>query len=279
MVEPRLDHIVVNARDRMDEAIGLYRRLGFHLTERGYHTLGSINHLAIFANDYLELIGFAPGERNVRTDIVRFPVGLNAVVYGTEDTAALHATLVERKVTAQKPVAFSRPVDLGGVTYTAHFQTVRLGPDAMPFGRVYFCRHMTRDLVWRSEWQEHPNGACGIAGATIVASNPDSVVTRFSQLFGAEVIKVGQKRKRVETGSFNLDIITAEELADRFGNAAPDAGSRSDYMASLTILTRSLDQAEQALKQGGVPTKREDCRLTVPASEALDVTLQFIERI
>ena len=35
-----LDHVVINARDDMDRAADLYRRLGFSLTERGYHSLG-----------------------------------------------------------------------------------------------------------------------------------------------------------------------------------------------------------------------------------------------
>src|SRR5438128_1659624 len=39
-----LDHVVINARDDMDRAADIYRRLGFTLTERGYHSLGSTNH-------------------------------------------------------------------------------------------------------------------------------------------------------------------------------------------------------------------------------------------
>jgi Glyoxalase-like domain len=40
---PTLDHVVVNTQDRLDEAAETYRRLGFTLTPRGYHTLGSMN--------------------------------------------------------------------------------------------------------------------------------------------------------------------------------------------------------------------------------------------
>ena len=55
---PILDHVVIDVRDRMDVAAAAYRALGFQLTPRGHHTLGSMNHLAMFANDYLELLGF-----------------------------------------------------------------------------------------------------------------------------------------------------------------------------------------------------------------------------
>ena len=56
-----LDHVVINARDDMDRAADIYRRLGFTLTERGYHSLGSMNHLAMFGTDYLELIAVPKG--------------------------------------------------------------------------------------------------------------------------------------------------------------------------------------------------------------------------
>ena len=44
---PTLDHVVVNVRDRIDAGLETYNRLGFTMTPRGYHTLGSMNHLAI----------------------------------------------------------------------------------------------------------------------------------------------------------------------------------------------------------------------------------------
>ncbi|MBS0562523.1 MAG: VOC family protein, partial [Proteobacteria bacterium] len=73
---PTIDHVVVNVRDRVDAAAEAYRRLGFTLTPRGYHTLGSMNHLAIFGTDYLELIAARPGDGG-RQDIMGAPEGLN----------------------------------------------------------------------------------------------------------------------------------------------------------------------------------------------------------
>ena len=65
-----LDHVVINARDDMDRAADIYRRLGFTLTERGYHSLGSMNHLAMFGTDYLELIKSDPMGDNPESWIV-----------------------------------------------------------------------------------------------------------------------------------------------------------------------------------------------------------------
>ena len=176
---PTLDHVVVNTRDRLDEAAETYRRLGFTLTPRGYHTLGSMNHLAMFGTDYLELIAaqttgtplVMAGEgrpsttsaapvrpASTRTELLHAPIGLNAVVFGTEDSASVYQALDAAGLPVDPPREFSRPVDLPGGSGDAVFRTVNLRPGVVPAGRLYFCHHLTRDLVWRDEWRRHPEG-------------------------------------------------------------------------------------------------------------------------
>src|SRR5690348_13771355 len=148
---PTLDHVVVNVRDRIDDGLDTYRRLGFTMTPRGYHTLGSMNHLAILGTEYLELIAAPPGESR-RAEILAAPFGLNGLVFGTEDSAAVYAALRAAGVAVEPPLEFSRPVDLGDGSRDATFRTVRLTPGTVPAGRIYFCHHFNRDLVWRDAW-------------------------------------------------------------------------------------------------------------------------------
>ncbi|MFP6747559.1 MAG: VOC family protein, partial [Alphaproteobacteria bacterium] len=89
----QLDHTVINVRFDMDRAEGLFRDLGFTLTPRGYHSLGSINHLMMFATDYMELIGLPPGAENPRRDIAEVPLGINGLVFKTTDADATFAHL------------------------------------------------------------------------------------------------------------------------------------------------------------------------------------------
>src|SRR5271163_2607575 len=185
---PTLDHVVVNARDRIDDAADTYRRLGFTLTPRGYHTLGSMNHLAMFGTDYLELIAAQPGDTK-RPEILEAPEGLNGLVFGTEDSAATYAALCEAGVNVFPPGEFSRPVALPDSTRDAVFRTVRLMPGVVSAGRLYFCHHFTRDLVWRDEWRHHANGVTGIARAVIAAREPSDFGALFSQMFGAGAIR------------------------------------------------------------------------------------------
>src|SRR6201987_6460729 len=86
---PVLDHVVIDVRDHINEAMRCFTSLGFQLTPRGHHTLGSVNHLAMFATDYFELLGF--GELGAtRTEIARFPVGLTGLVFKTADADLVH---------------------------------------------------------------------------------------------------------------------------------------------------------------------------------------------
>ena len=92
---PTLDHVVINARDDMDRAADIYRRLGFTLTERGYHSLGSMNHLAMFGTDYLELIAVPKNATSGRLDLLNYSYGLNGLVFGSEDSAITYAALAK----------------------------------------------------------------------------------------------------------------------------------------------------------------------------------------
>src|SRR5579863_8642024 len=100
---PTLDHVVVNVRDQIDAGLEVYRRLGFTMTPRGYHTLGSMNHLAILGSEYLELIAAPPGDHR-RAEILSSPFGLNGLVFGTEDSAAVYAGLHAAGVPVEPPL-------------------------------------------------------------------------------------------------------------------------------------------------------------------------------
>ncbi len=276
---PTLDHVVVNARDQIDQAADTYRRLGFTLTPRGYHSLGSMNHLAMFGTDYLELIAAKPGDTS-RPEILGSPFGLDGLVFGSEDAAATFDALCRAEIPIEPPQQFSRPVDIAGVTGTqqrdAVFRTVRLPRSATPAGRLYFCQHLTRDLVWRDEWRRHANGAVGVARAVIAAEEPDTLGALFAGMFGRRAVRPTDDGCSLILGLSRFDVVTPAALWEMFGGSAPDSRGRRDYMAALTLRTLSLDAAETALEAGGIKgVDRIGTSVLVPATEAFGVTLEF----
>ena len=270
---PTLDHVVINARERLDDALACYRRLGFLLTPRGYHTLGSMNHLAIFGTEYLELIGLGPGA--TRSDLLRFPEGLDGLVFGTEDSLGVHRALAAAGVPVAEPSEFSRPVELPDGKADAAFRTVRLLPEAAPYGRLYFCHHFTRHLVWRDEWRRHPNGVIGVARAVICAADPAAAAPLYRTMFGPDAVRVTAEGCSVLVGLSRFDIVTPRVLAGWFGDAAPDPQGRRDYMAGLTLRCADPARAAGVLQAAGVALTRNADRLIVPAREAFGATLEF----
>jgi hypothetical protein len=205
---PVFDHLVINARERLDAAAACYRQLGFALTPRGYHTLGSINHCVVFGTDYLELVGIGTHVPNPRIELLRFSDGLNGIVFATADAATLYATLSAAGAPVQPPQDFSRPVQLADGLHEARFRTVQVKADAAPYGRVYFCQHFTPELVWRDEWRKHENGATAIARAVILATNPDKTAVLYRQLFGEKVLRRVADGWSLAVGNATLDILT-----------------------------------------------------------------------
>jgi len=270
-----LDHVVINVRDGMEAAARLYRRLGFTLTPLGRHTLGSINHLAMFGTDYLELIAVPPGGA-ARADVMDWPAGLNAVVFGTEDSDALHATLAASGAPVLPPLAFSRPVDVPGGARDAAFRTVRVAKEAVAAGRLYFCHHLTRDLVWRDEWRRHGNGVLGIAGIVVESEKPVTLGGLFRGLFGRGAVVPIASGLRLALALTSLDIVAPAEVSRRFGAAAPAPDGRAERMVALVLRVSDLGMTRAALAAGGIAgvTRKAD-RLLVPASEAFGVTLEF----
>lgn len=270
---PTLDHVVVNVRDRIDAGAETYRRLGFTLTPRGYHTLGSINHLAMFGTDYLELIAAPPD--SARQEVLQAPEGLNGLVFASEDADAIYQALQAAGVPVEPPQSFSRPVELPGGARDASFRTVRLSPGVVAAGRLYFCQHLTRGLVWRDEWRHHPNGTIGIIRAVIAAADPSVLGALFARMFGADAVRRTADGCALALGLAAFDVVTPAALRREFGDAAPQGDGRDSFMAALTLRTRALDAAAAALSHGAVAFRRDADRILVPAAEAFGAALEF----
>jgi hypothetical protein len=278
-----LDHVVINARDDMDRAADIYTRLGFTLTARGYHSLGSMNHLAMFGTDYLELIAIPKGASTGRMDLLQFPFGLNGLVFGSEDSGVTYSELTKAGVPVEPPVEFTRPVKFsGGPNGTqerdARFRTVRMKNGVVPYGRVYYCHHFTRDLVWRDEWRHHANGTVAVQRALIVEPDPAVASKLYADMFGPDAVRDIKGGKTVVIGNSRFDIVTEAALKAEFGDAAPDAEGRKAYMAGLTFRTTSVAKAARALQAGKIAGVKESAgRLVVPAKQAMNAVVEFIE--
>jgi catechol 2,3-dioxygenase-like lactoylglutathione lyase family enzyme len=272
---PILDHVVIDVRDRMEEAARVFTGLGFRLTPRGHHTLGSMNHLMMFATDYLELLGFGEGGAN-RPELAPFPVGLNGLVFKTADADATHARAIGAGLPIMPVQSFSRPVELDGTRQDARFRTTRLDPTKVPMGRVYFCEHLTPELVWRPEWQAHPNGAHAIKRIVVATPDPHRSADLFRGLFGPAAVTPRDGSCAVAAGSARVELRTPQAVAAEFGDAAAEPSGRAEYLAALELAVGSLAETARHLRDAP-GLRSEPQRAVVPAPAAFNTTLVFSE--
>ena len=241
MGENYLDHVVINVKDDMDLAQLVFSNLGFTLTPRGYHTLGSINHLMMFGSDYMELIGFpehgVANNPNARPDLTTAPFGINGLVFKSSDVDKTFEKLVELKMDGDPPKSFSRPVELDGRKTDAKFRTVTVRAGVFPEGRVYFCEHGTPELVWRPEWQSHRNGIEAVSEIVVVTREPAKSADLYIKLLGTSLVKKSLGKSVEIPGGGCITVYSEDEYQERYGQLASGLEGRDSIFGALVFET------------------------------------------
>ena len=100
--------------------------------------------------------------------------------------------------------------------------TAEVHAGTAPFGRVYFCQHLTPELIWRPEWRRHSNTALSIARILIAVRDPAASVGVLKQIFGPDAVR------------------SALAASGRGGVAILDTGSRLDRVALAALAAADL---------------------------------------
>jgi catechol 2,3-dioxygenase-like lactoylglutathione lyase family enzyme len=241
-----LDHAVILVKD-LNRARETYQRLGFTLTPRGVHSLGSQNHCIMFGRDYLELMALpapAPPAFQYFAEFLAKGEGAGALALATDNAAAAQAELVQAGTAAEAPLALSRPVEGLG---EARFTLVQLPPAATPGFRTFLCQHHTREVVWRPEYQTHAIGALAIESAVVATGDPSA----YGTLFGSVPVTFSR-----------TDVAKTQR--------------RGPAIGALRIRVADKPRAAQTLERGGFrPVRLKDGALVVPADETHGVMLVF----
>jgi len=256
-----LDHLVINTHYDIDAAQTLLEGLGFTVTPRGYHTLGSVNHLVVLAGGYLELIGQPRDIDKVRQEILDSPVGIDGLVYAVDDIEACRDRWLALGLDAQPVQHFSRPVQAAGESIDARFSTVRLRPGQFAAGRVYACRHLTPELVWRPEWMAHANGVEGISSLLVIDKDPSQAAASYDRLG-----RWGQ--------DFALEFADAGSLPARFGELAAHAPQRDAFFTAIRFRGGNRGFISMRARALGLPV-REDADTLAVALPAFRTLLEF----
>lgn len=272
-----LDHVVILVRD-LDAAQVTYARLGLALTPRGFHSIGTHNHCIMFGSDYLELLAVREPHPVTQyfSQFLAVAEGAAAVALSTDDAHAAHASLRGSGVMADEPVDFSRPVDVDGTRRDARFRVVQLPVDETPGCRAFLCQHFTPELVWRSEYRQHPLGVVGIAGVSVMVDDVGGAAQAYGRVLAASPTETPTSWKLV-AGDCTFSISGPSALQQRLG-AARLPRRASPMLSALHLRVRDLDVAAQVLRRGGFAAEElVDGALVIGAEQAHGVALVLSE--
>ena len=271
-----LDHVVILVHD-LDRARNTYARMGFTLTPRGFHTLGSQNHCIMLGSDYIELLATPKLHPSMRYwgEFLARGEGLGGIALATDDAHGAHAGLVAAGVPVDAPIEFSRLVELPGGSRDASFRVVQADPAFTAGARFFLCEHFTRDVVWRSDCLSHPVGARGIAALAVVVDDPSASVANTAKFFDERPIPIDEGLL-VRTGTASIVFATRGRIGRRLQGVALPLRPRPFVAALFIHVEDRARRAADALRRGGFsPVALKDGSYAIGADEAHGVAVVF----
>ncbi|TEA79344.1 VOC family protein [Allopusillimonas ginsengisoli] len=167
-------------RDELMNRAPLFERDGYRLTDLAVHNLGSINRLIPLDSTYIELLGWPAGKPPQRKEIAEQPLGLDALVFRTEDAQATFERLQRAGYKVNPVQRLERPLLFQGKECLARFDTVRFSVQPVAGLRIYFCQHLTPEFIWNEAAIHHKNGAKSLDQIIVEAPAAQTVSTQLA---------------------------------------------------------------------------------------------------
>jgi hypothetical protein len=282
----RLDHLVICVHDLATAALD-WQALGFTLTPTGVHPFGTSNRLAMFGNNFLELLAVtdaaavppaAPGRFSFAAhhqEFLRTAEGMSMLALHSTDAHADAARFSAASIGAYAPFDFGRDAVLpSGGTARVEFSLAFATDPAMPGIAFFTCqqRHPP-ELFWKAEYQHHPNGALRVT--EVVMSAPEPVehraflerLTESAAEFVPGRLTVGQNGR--------ITVLGPSEIAHRLPGCVADGPPR---FCAARLAVKDLDATRRLLKNNGVAFQVIDNALQIPPAASHGLALEFVEQ-
>jgi len=283
----RIDHLIICVRDLARAELSL-RTLGFTLTPTGVHPFGTSNRLAMFANNFLELLAVtnaaavppaAPGRFSFAAHNQHFLAtaeGMSMLALHSADAHADAARFTADGIGAYAPFDFGRDAMLpGGGTARVEFSLAFATDPAMPGIAFFTCqqRHPP-ELFWKPDYQRHPNGALRVL--EVVMSAPEPTAHRsFLELMTESTAELAPGRLTVGEAGDRITVLSPGEIARRLPGLAADSLPR--FCAARLAVT-DLDATRRELQRNGVDFQITDGVLLSSPAASHGLALEFVEQ-
>ena len=234
----RLDHLVICVHDLAQAALG-WQALGFTLTPTGVHPFGTSNRLAMFGNNFLELLAVtdaaavpaaAPGRFSFAAhnqDFLKTGEGMSMLALHSTDAHADAARFRAADIGAYAPFDFGRDAVLpSGGTARIGFSLAFATDPAMPGIAFFTCqqRHPP-ELFWKPDYQRHPNGALRVI--EVVMSAPEPAQQRdFLERITESAAELAPGRLTVGESGDRITVLGPSEIARRLPGCVANGSPR-----------------------------------------------------
>ena len=283
----RLDHLVVCVHD-LEQAAQSWRTLGFNLTPTGVHPFGTSNRLAMFGNNFLELLAVtdaaavppaAPGQFSFAAhnqDFLKTAEGMSMLALHSVDAHADAARFKANHIGAYTPFDFGRDAVLpGGGTARVAFSLAFATDPAMPGIAFFTCqqRHPP-ELFWKPEYQHHPNGALRVV--EVVMSAPEPAQHRaFLERVTESVAELAPGRLTVGERGNRITVLSPPEMARRLPSVTTNVSPR---FCAARVAVADLDATRRVLKSNGVAFQVTETVLLIPPTASHGLALEFVQQ-
>lgn len=272
-----VDHLMLIARD-LARARDHWVAAGFTLSPLGVHSdfLGTANHTVMFADDYIEIMGFrenTPANLPFRKLMDDRGAGVRRIALRSRSVAETAADQRSAGLDPPEPLHFSRPVPVrDGGTIMASFDVIHWPADRQIGAfQIFACHHLTPEAVWQPALLHHPNTARNLLRTEVISADPGASAAALAAIAGGTPETMAQDVIRLRPGgrASPLDFMT--ETAFRGRHPGLDDGPVLPGPAAVVI-----GVADMAVTRRVVPLARPDpAGIILPAGMAAGIAIVF----
>jgi catechol 2,3-dioxygenase-like lactoylglutathione lyase family enzyme len=279
-----LDHLVIGVRD-LDAAGELYARMGFRVGARNRHPWGTENRIVQFPGAFLELITIGdPGAipphgpchfsfgAFVRDALARGE-GMSMLVLESRDARADAEAFREDGIGDYEPFFFERQAQRpDGSQVRVAFSLAFARNERAPDCGFFVCEQHEPQNFWNPAFQQHSNGASGLAAAIMVAENPTDHHIFVSAFTGERSLKSNSLGVSAALPRGRLDVLTPHAAQQLF--AVEDKGAGPEF-AGFVVAVPDLAAVQAGLDRGKIGSVRVGERIIVPGEAAMGCMVAF----
>jgi catechol 2,3-dioxygenase-like lactoylglutathione lyase family enzyme len=279
-----LDHIVHAVRD-LDAGAALYRSLGFTVGSRNRHPWGTHNYLVQLPGFFIELLTLAEPDKlgddgfsklfgAYTGDFLKRAEGLSLLILESHDAIADEAAFRAAGIAASETMRFEREGKRPDgtavkVAFSLAFAEDKRAPD------IHFatCQQHYPENFWNPAFQQHANGASGVAGVVAVAGAPERHRAFMQAFAGAEATTSGDGF-RLATPRGAIEVVTPNTFVARYGVTAPDAADGM-RLAAIRFAVADAELLQDVPELAGIAGLYAENAAIIGANDAMGAVLVF----